>query len=189
MASIRWVMSRLPPWGALWLGLALAPSASVMAAAPSGPSLRVGLAFHTSEATDFRANDEYDSSGFAVGGDYQLTVDSHLSLNPFLSVSFEESEDLLEDPGVSHTLMGLEGRFWLRDLYFGPLVGLMGQGVDGDTYEENGSGLAYGLVAGTETDGGTYLEARFVQGRSLDVWSNTDVDVSGLRLNLGYRFR
>lgn len=185
MAGIRWLMPQIAGLPLVLAIVVLVWGAPVWAAAPSGPSLRAGLGFHTSSGR----GDDYDSNGFVLGGDYQLPVDSRLSLNPFVAFAFGGTDNLRQDPGIVHTQLGLEGRLWLRNFYIGPHAGFMTQAIDGDNYERDGSGLAYGLVLGLESSSGTYLEGRFVRGRDLDVWSGTDVDVRGLRLNLGYRFR
>ena len=185
MAGIRWVVPQIAGLPLALAIVALAWGAPAWAAAPSGPSLRLGLGFHTSSGP----GGDYDSNGFVLGGDYQLAVDSRLSLNPFVAVALGGTDDLREEPGVVHTQLGVEGRLWLGNFYLGPHAGYMTQAVEGDTYETDGSGPAYGLVLGLESPAGTYLEGRFVRARDLDLGPRNEVDVKGLRLNLGYRFR
>jgi len=162
--------------------------ATALAAPHSGVSVRLGLAGHQTESTLFPGTKEYQSLGAAFGLDYQWPLNPRFSFNPFVSFTIEGTGDLPEEPAVHHSLLGLEGRFWFQDVYVGAHVGGMHQKIDADTYDQDGSGLAFGLALGLETDEGTYYEARFVRGSNLDFWKDTEGDVDGVRLNVGFRF-
>jgi hypothetical protein len=162
--------------------------ASTPASPRSGVSVRLGLAGHQTESTLFPRTEEYKSLGAAFGLDYQWPLTPRFSLNPFFSFTIEGTGDLPEEPAIHHSLLGLEGRFWFQDVYVGAHVGGMHQQIDADTYDQDGSGVAFGLALGLETDEGTYYEARFVRGNNLDFWRSNEADVDGLRLNVGFRF-
>jgi hypothetical protein len=174
------------------VGAALAATLWQVAPAPaaphSGPGVRLGLATHQTESTLFDNTDDYQSLGASLGLDYQWALNPRFSLSPFVSFTMEGTGDLPEEPTVYHTLLGLEGRFWFQDVYLGAHAGGMHQAVDADTYDQDGTGLAFGLSLGLETDGGTFYEARFVRGQDLDFWADNEADVMGVRLNVGFRF-
>ncbi len=152
-----------------------------------GLSLFGGLAFHSSEVAD--GGNEYDSDGVTLGVDYQVPKGRGLSLVPFFSWSLENTEELAQDPSVRHSILGVEGRAWFRDLFVGLHAGFYRQVVEGDTYEESGTGPGWGLSMGVEGPGRLYVMGRYVEGESLEVWDSREVDVTGLRLLAGLRFR
>ncbi|MFP4616257.1 MAG: hypothetical protein ACLFRB_10325 [Thiohalorhabdus sp.] len=168
---------------------ALLLAASAAHAGPvAGPSLFGGLAFHDNRFSDSPADRDYASHGVNLGLDYQVPVHGAFSWNPFFSLALETSDDLAEDPSVRNAILGLEGRAWYRTMFVGAHLGLHRQVVDGDRYTREGLGPGWGFSLGVQGPGELYTMGMITRAEGLGVWDGRDVDYTGLRFRIGYRF-
>ncbi|HKJ89376.1 MAG TPA: hypothetical protein VKA48_12835 [Gammaproteobacteria bacterium] len=177
------------PFRLFLAALLLAGTAASQAGPVAGPSIFGGLAFHESKYSDAPHADGYSSHGANIGVDYQIPINRMFSWNPFYALSLENSKDLAQEPSVRNSILGLEARAWYRTMFLGAHLGLYRQVVDGDTYRREGTGLGWGFSLGVQGPGNLYTVGMLTRAKRLGVWRHHDVDVTGLRLRIGYRFR
>lgn len=171
----------------LFFALMLAVPA-VQAGPVAGPSVFGGLAFHETEYTDGSKGDGYSSHGMNIGLDFQIPVNQGFSWNPFYALSLENSDELPQEPSVRNGILGLEARAWYRTMFVGAHLGLYRQVVEGETYEEEGTGLGWGFSLGVQGPGNLYTMGMLTRSEGLGVWQGSNVDLTGLRFRIGYRF-
>ena len=176
----------------LLLATLLTLSSNLVYAAPSsGWSFNLGYASHTSDVTEF--SEEYDSSGLSIGGDYQFAINDSLSINLFLMSSIESTSGnvSVKGGGAGHGVFGVQGRFWSDNLYVGAHLGSYSEVLLDLPYNDNVAGQAfgYGFVAGLENKDGWYAQGQYDIATGVDTWSDTDIDLTALRLSVGYRWK
>lgn len=132
----------------------------------------------------------YKSSGGSVGMDYQIVFPNKLTLNPFVIVS-SETTDLAGQSSstMGHSVLGFQGRLWKGDVFVGVHGALYTESLTAangtNTASETGSGQ--GLAVGWEPSSGWSI---VLQGDSAKFkYSNQDVNMTGARLSIGYRWK
>jgi hypothetical protein len=133
----------------------------------------------------------YNSSGASLGMDYQMVFPNNLTLNPFLMVSNESTNLTTQsDTVMEHNILGLQGRSWKGDLF----VGVHGAIYTESTTTSSGTtttsetGTGEGIVVGWEPSNGNW--SIMLQGDSAKIkYANQDVNWTGARLSIGYRWK
>ena len=182
----------------LSIALLLLFSAGAAFADPkSGFSVNAGLASHSMSIANAAPAFSYDSSGLSLGIDYQIALSKSFSLNPFLMTSGETvsgycSGGLCASPSTEvtsgHGIIGLQLRYWINDIFVGGHITSYSEVLDNGTSNVNASGPGAGLAVGWEKhDGGLYVMGQ-LDGATLK-YSDADVDLSGVRLSVGYRWK
>lgn len=180
----------------LFAGFALAPAMHTASAAPAnGWSLYGGLASHSTsgkfvQGFASRTSFEIESSGLSIGGDYQFEMNKNFSLNIIFMTSSESasSERLIIDTS-SHQILGLQGRIWAKEVFFGAQIGRYSEIVSDS---KSGSsvllaGTGYGMVVGWEAKSGLFFSGQF----DFAVVSSADAEsnLAGLRIHVGFRWK
>ncbi|HKI99456.1 MAG TPA: outer membrane beta-barrel protein [bacterium] len=152
-----------------------------------------GAASYTSSAKAY-SGAEYKSSGLGLGVDFQYPLGDKLSVNPFYMLSAETSSQLVSGNSVSNDILGVQIRFWPNDnLFVGAHLGLYGQSVDAPSVSASGSGFGFGVAAGYEQEINQKIillaNLQYDSASSLSVFSDTDIDLTGTRLNIGVRIK
>jgi hypothetical protein len=174
----------------LLLALLALAGGSAQAEPGKGFSVFGGLASHSQFATIKPAFGggtlAYSSAGLSIGVDYQFIVAEGITINPFL-VSSSEATDL-SGLTAGHGILGVELRYWPGDFFVGAHFGSYSEVlIDASGASIGGGGFGAGLSLGGESDGGITYQAqvdRFTVG-----YSDSDVDVSAFRLQIGYRWK
>lgn len=156
----------------------------------SGFSLNAGLASHT--MTPPGGGTSYSSSGLSLGLDYQIALAKHFSLNPFLMTSAESRSVSGVNASVGHGILGLQLRYWAGNMFFGGHVGSYSEAqtvtVGSVSVTTSGSGGGAGLVAGWENPNGGFYAMGQLDSANIQ-YSNSEVNLAGFRLSLGYRWK
>jgi hypothetical protein len=133
----------------------------------------------------------YKSSGASLGLDYQFVFPNNLTLNPFLMLS-SESTDLATPTGsvMGHNILGLQGRQWAGDVFIGVHGAIytetLTDSAGTSTVSESGNGV--GIVVGWEPSRSGW--SIMLHGDSAKFkYANQDVNMTGARLSIGYRFK
>jgi hypothetical protein len=179
---------------ALIATLVLFSAGSAWAEPKNGFGLFGGFASHSAEGTFLPAfggtSFSYSSSGLSGGVDYQFAISPSLSINPFLVSSAEgTSGDLLADTTAGHGIFGVGLRYWPGDVFFGAHVGSYSEALTGSgrSSTTSASGTGVGFSVGWESPDGLMM---FGQYDTFSVsYSDADVDLTGLRLHIGYRWK
>lgn len=177
----------------LVVATALAAAGAAIAEPKNGFGLNGGLASHGSDITfDPSAGGgtaKGTSSGLSIGIDYQFAINPSFSVNPFLMSSGESSGgDWASDAKLGHGILGLQLRYWVGNVFIGGHVGSYSEvvSVNGTSTSANGAGV--GAVVGWEDPaGGLYLMGQ-IDSAKLD-YSDAEVDLTGVRLSIGYRWK
>lgn len=132
----------------------------------------------------------YTSSGLSLGADYQIALSDTFSLNPFLMSSSENtSGDLKSGTTVGHGILGLQLRHWLDDFFIGGQIARYTEALvyDGGS-TTTGAGTGFGIAAGWEkADGGLFILCQL--DKASLAYSDADVNLTGFRLSVGYRWK
>lgn len=179
---------------------AMSPHREARAEPAMGLGLFGSLASHSSEPTAPQfSGTSYDSAGIGGGVDFQLPLGDLFSVNPFFMLSIEDSNELVGDSAVDNSILGVQLRVWpAGGLYAGVHAGIYRQSIsrsdqDNNVQSTSGSGFGFGVAAGYEVD--LNPEALLIFGIQYDsasdvgVFSDTDVDVTGVRAHAGVRIR
>ncbi len=181
------------------LPLFIVYSSNAMAEPKSGFGINIGgtanymaSIYTVASATNaLNSTYNYKSSGATFGMDYQILFPKNLTLNPFISLS-SESTDLAGQSGsiMGHSILGLQGRQWMGDVFIGVHGALYTESLNNSTgsssASETGSGV--GLAVGWEPSGSRFSIA--LQGDSAQFkYSNQDVKLTGAHLIVGYRWK
>lgn len=174
----------------------LGASAQAQAERPAnGLGLFGGLASHTMSPQNSAAAD-YSSSGVSLGLDYQFGLVDSFSLNPFLISAGERVSGGISNATAGHAILGIEGRYWINSEYFlGAHVGSYSEVLQANSsnVSTSASGGGLGLTAGWENDSkASAFDGMFVAiqlDKAKIRYDNTDVQLSGLRLHVGYRWK
>lgn len=178
---------------ALALAFALAATGAARAEPKNGFGLNGGLASHGSDVTFYPAfgggTAKGTSSGLSIGIDYQFAINPSFSINPFLMSSGESGGgDWASGATLGHGILGLQLRYWVGDAFIGGHVGSYSEvvSVNGTSTSANGTGV--GAVIGWENPtGGLYLMGQ-IDSAKLD-YDDAEVDLTGVRLSVGYRWK
>ena len=171
-------------------------SGSTFAAPENGFGLYGGFASHSSDGvitagaptgTEF----EFSSSGLSIGIDYQFALGDSFSISPFLVSSSESFTDetgiFVENDGGSHGIIGVQFRLWFEDVFVGAHVGNYSEVIRFSTSDVTSDGPGFGVIAGWEGERGLFFSAQYDQA-SLEA-SDADIDLTGIRLHIGYRWK
>lgn len=170
-------------------------SCNVFAEQPAnGFGLYGGVSSHS--MTPSGATADYSSSGLSLGIDYQFGLADSFSLNPFLMSAGEKVSGSITDSTAGHGILGVEGRYWISSEYFlGAHIGSYSEVLQSNSsnVSSSASGGGYGLTAGWENGSkGSSFDGIFVA-LQLDKakirYDGSDVNLSGLRLHIGYRWK
>ena len=166
-------------------------ASSSFAAPKNGFGFNAGLASHDMQA-DMKYGGgtlTYSSSGLSLGIDYQIALSDTLSLNPFFMTSGESaSGDTASGTSAGHGILGLQLRYWMNDVFIGGHVASYSEVLSDAIASTSASGSGFGLVAGWEQPKG----GLFVMGqldKATIAYSDADVDMTGFRLSVGYRWK
>lgn len=168
-------------------------SAQAQAEQPAnGFGMFAGISSHSMNRTAL----DYSSAGLSLGIDYQFGVTDSLSINPFLMSAGERVSGDITDTSAGHGILGIEGRYWINNEYFlGAHIGSYSEALKSNSsnVSTSASGGGYGLTAGWENSSkGSSFDGIFV---ALQVdkakihYDNDDGYLSGVRLNIGYRWK
>ncbi len=171
---------------------ALLPASQALAQPGSGFGLFGGVARHDMEGTFTQPpltgiQFNYESSGVSIGIDWQFEISDSFTINPFLMSSSESfSGDINADGG--HAILGVSFRFWFDGLFLGPHVGSYNEVLEdntGNTIDASGTGI--GVMIGWQDESGFLLMAQY-DTASLE-YVDADVDLTGIRLQAGFRWK
>ena len=170
-------------------GLILLFTISSIDAAKNGFGLFGGLARHTSEVTTYST--EYTSSGLSIGVDYQFALSDSFSISAFYIFSDEStSGDIISDATASHDILGVQGRFWIDEMFVGAHFGIYSEFLESELAgSADGSGSGFGIIVGWEGDNGMFFSAQYDSASGLGVFTDSDIDLTGFRLHGGYRWK
>jgi hypothetical protein len=183
-------------YAALALAALLAlPGTSARAQAKNGFGLFGGVASHNdngsfNSTSPFVGQDiSYTSSGLSVGIDYQFAVSESFSINPFLMSSAESaSGDVGSGTTAGHGILGLEFRYWPSDIFVGAHIGNYSEVLSASAGSSiSASGGGFGASLGWERADGLMV---FGQLDHFKVsYSDADLDVNAIRVQVGYRWK
>jgi hypothetical protein len=164
------------------------------AAPKTGFGLDFGLASNSMEGTFVSGPGNgiqysYSSSGLSIGIDYQIAVNDQFSINPFLMSSSESvSGDLISGTRAGHGILGLEGRFWMDQVFLGLHVADYSEVLTNpNAVSISGSGTGFGLTAGWEDDHGGLFVMGQIDKASL-TYADSDNKLTGFRFSVGHRW-
>ena len=171
-------------------------AATVQAQPENGFSINGGLVNSGMSGNSYYGSTSYSSSGISLGVDYQIALGPNFSLNPFLMTSGESGAGDLAGTTMGHGMLGLQLRYWAGDVFFGGHIASYSEVITypyaypgypyGGTSSVSGPG--YGLVAGWESPySGVYVMGQ-LDSAHFD-YSNASVNMTGLRLSVGYRWK
>ncbi len=133
---------------------------------------------------------EYSGIGLSIGFDYQFVLSPDFSLNPFLMSSSESvSSDDLIATDAGHGILGIQGRYWFaNDFFVGVHIGSYSEVLSVGSSSVSATGFGYGIAAGWENpDGGLTVAGQM---DSVPIrYADSDVDLTGFRLSVGYRWK
>lgn len=140
----------------------------------------------------------YDSSGISIGIDYQIAFSPDFSLNPFLMSSGEDATgDVNSGTMAGHGIFGIQGRYWLGNWFFGAHVANYSEVLTQTTNTTAttttstttaAAGRGEGLVIGWEPSSSKWF--LMLQGDYAKIkFADADVDLTGARLSIGYRWK
>ncbi|HKB60147.1 MAG TPA: hypothetical protein VKC56_08905 [Gallionellaceae bacterium] len=132
----------------------------------------------------------YNGSGLSVGFDYQFALNDNLTLNPFVMLSGENISGLGNNITGNHSILGLQLRYWIGDVFIGGHIGGYSETVTNNNYNlsTNASGPGGGLVAGWENpNGGIYMMGQ-LDSAKLN-YGYTDTRLTDVRLSVGDRWK
>ena len=160
----------------------------------SGFGLFGGFASHSADGTftipPFTGiNFSYSSSGLSIGIDYQIAMGENISFSPFLVSSSEgTSGDLASGVDAGHGILGIQLRYWMEDLFLGGHFGNYSEVLSGGPGGDNSaSGFGFGFIVGLEQESGLFFSGQY---DTFTVnYSDADVDLTGIRLHIGYRWK
>ncbi|MFA6015761.1 MAG: outer membrane beta-barrel protein [Gallionellaceae bacterium] len=162
------------------------------AQAQNGFGLNIGLASHSMEGTVAPSNFpiSYTSSGMSLGLDYQFAISDSFSVNPFLMSSSESvSGDLNSGTTTGHGIFGLQARYWIGDLFVGAHVASYSEVLlnsSNSARDTAGAGTGGGLVVGWEPS--RWSVTGQIDSPNL-TYSDADIKLTGIRVNVGYRWK
>lgn len=170
----------------------LAPGHARAESPANGFGLFGGIVRYSMAAKPILGGSNYDSSsvGITIGFDYQFSLNDNISINPFVMSSSENtSGDLANVDSAGHGILGVQGRYWIQDqIFIGADIGIYSEGIRiRDDYSHAG-GYGYGLAVGWESKfSGLIASVRY--DRATVGYSNVDSDLTGIRLQVGYRWK
>jgi len=160
----------------------------------NGFGLFGGVVRYSMTAKSIVDGSSYDSSGVGVtlGLDYQFSLNDNISINPFAMSTSENPSGHLAGYNVDrvgHGILGVQGRYWMQDqIFIGADIGLYSEGYNIRDDYTRASGDGYGLAVGWESKiSGLIASVRY--DRATVGYSNVDVELSGIRLHVGYRWK
>jgi hypothetical protein len=189
-------MKKAGMWAGLLVAAGLLLGSNPATAAPkNGFAVFGGMASHSADGKGTLppitgVPFSYSSSGVSIGIDYQVALGDSLTLNPFLMSSSEStSGDLNSGVTAGHGILGLGVRYWPGDFFLGAQIGNYSEVLSGDTGGSlSASGGGFGLSAGWESPtGGLFVVGQY-DSFSLS-YSDADIDETGFRLQIGYRWK
>ena len=160
----------------------------------NGFGLFGGVASHSMAATMVYGGQTLDSSssGISIGIDYQIGLGDNFSINPFLMSSGEDTSGALQSGTTAgHGILGVQGRYWMQNEFFvGAHIGSYSEvlipSAGGVSISANGTGA--GLAAGWESKT-TGLITSIQFDKATVSYVDADVDLTGFRLQVGYRWK
>ena len=168
------------------------------AAAGSGFGLYGGFASHTSKGqftvppltgVEF----EFTSSGISFGIDYQFAIGDSFSISPFLMTSSEQFEEktnvFTEAEDGSHSILGVQFRYWLDLLFVGVHIGQYTEVINFSTGDAGFVGTGGGVVVGWENDDGLFFSGQYDSATLKDDDDVAETDLTGFRLHIGFRWK
>ena len=134
----------------------------------------------------------YSSAGLSLGIDYQMMVSPTVSFNPFLMSSSESATGAVtQGTSAGHGIFGLQLRYWLGDLFLGAHIADYSEVLinsSNNPTSTSGSGFGEGLVFGWEPSNTKwYWMGQFDSAKIK--YSDANVNLSGFRLSIGYRWK
>lgn len=165
------------------------------ATAENGFGLYGGLASHTSEGV-FTSGPtgtrfEFTSSGLSIGIDYQFAIGDSFSISPFLvssSESFSEKSNVfVENDGGGHAILGAQFRLWVEDIFIGAHVGRYSEVIRFPAGDATANGPGAGIIAGWEGEKNLFFSIQYDQASMTG--ADVDIDLTGIRLHAGYRWK
>ncbi len=157
----------------------------------NGWGLYGGLATHRLDGKLWDSTPlSYTSTGLSIGVDYQYALSPEFSLNPFLVSSSEStSGDTASGVTAGHGILGLEGRYWFENnMFIGVHLGSYSEVLSNDWSVSSGNGFGFGMTVGWESP----TDGLFLMGQ-LDScrisYSDANLDMTGVRLSIGYRWK
>lgn len=180
------------------LVMSLGFSAQALAEQPAnGFGLFAGVSSHAmTPKPQIGTSADYSSSGLSLGIDYQFGLGESFSLNPFLMSAGERVSGGITDSTAGHGILGVEGRYWMNSEYFlGAHVGSYSEVLQSNSsnVSTSASGGGFGLTAGWENSardsafGGIFVTLQVDKAKIR--YDNADVELSGMRLQVGYRWK
>jgi hypothetical protein len=178
----------------LILALLVLKGSDAIAAPTNGFSLNAGVVNDSMAATYVATGNafSYSSSGLSLGMDYQAAISPDVSINPFLMSSSESSAgDLKSGTSVGHGIMGLQLRYWLNDFFVGGHVARYSEALlnsASNPSSTGGSGNGAGIVVGWEpSNSNWYLMGQYDSAKVN--YSDVNVNLTGFRVSIGYRWK
>ncbi len=131
---------------------------------------------------------DYSSSGISIGIDYQFGVANNFSINPFLMSAGERTSGALSSGTTArHDIQGVQGRYWNKESFIGAHIGRYSEVLMNGGTSSSGNGFGFGLVAGWESKTSGLIVSMQLD-EAMIAYSDTDVNLRGYRLQVGYRW-
>lgn len=188
------MIKHAPLYTALMLALGISDNA--LADQPAnGFGLFAGVSSHDMKAQPAVTQD-YGSAGLSLGIDYQFGIADSFSINPFLMSAGERGSGSKTDYSVGHGILGVEGRYWpSTEFFLGLHIGSYSEVLQtkSSNVSSSASGGGMGLTLGWENSakdsvyGGLFVTLQLDKAKIR--YDNSDVDLTGARLHLGYRWK
>ena len=163
--------------------------------AQPGEGVGLFLGGSTIKAHDSDTGKNYSKpgSGFGGGIDYQFTLGNLVSLNPFYTEITGEG-DFPQQPDlnlIKYAIAGMELRVWIGPFFLSAHRGWYTAALSDPTVSSIKIGTAQGSGTGVglEFESGLFLTAHSEQANQIDVSDGPTIDISGTRLNIGYRWK
>ena len=173
------------------------PALTVFAAPKGGFGVSAGYSQHQVSGTmgekiggtSFDVNET--TTGFGLQLDYESVFSDSFSLNYFLG-SASENNDLLGSSAFVN--FGVQGRYWMDDIFAGGLVGFQSPTVA--NLDTTTSGVVFGVTGGWSHESGVFVTGAYTMSTTFAQSQGVfpaptyegDLAVTGLSILGGYRF-
>ena len=164
-----------------WIAL-LASGKPAVSAPVNGMAAYAGVTAHVYQETVHPGGNtiHYQSSGASAAGDLQFVINPKWSLNPALSITYEDVTGDVSGT-ASNGMATIQGRRWFGDYYLGAQVGAYFTVLATKNWSNSRRGDGAGVAAGYEAPEGWCYEVL------LDDPFGTSA-IAALQLQIGYRW-
>ena len=180
---------------ALLIALGFVGLGSESFAAPlNGFSLNTGGVSNSMSATLVGNGNSYNysSAGLSLGIDYQMLVSPTVSFNPFLMTSSESATGAIsQGTTAGHGIFGLQLRYWLGEIFIGAHIANYSEVLinsSNSASSTSGAGFGEGIAFGWEPANSNWYWMGQVDSAKIK-YSDANVNLSGFRLSIGYRWK